>query len=49
MNVNELINEIKEEGYSKPQVGLITPEIRTIDEYAKRSVRFIDLEEENKE
>lgn len=48
MDINKLISEIKEEGYSKPQVGLITPEIRTIDECAKRAVRFIDLEEENK-
>ncbi|URZ14073.1 hypothetical protein [Clostridium felsineum] len=45
MDINELITEIKKDGYHKPQIGLITPEIRTIDEHAMTSVTFIDDEE----
>lgn len=48
MDIKELIKEIKKDGYSKPKIGLVTPEIRTIDECAVPSITFIEDEEEKK-
>ena len=45
MDIENLINEIKSEGYSKPKVGLVTPEIRTIDECVASAIKFIEDED----
>ncbi len=37
----------KKEGYSKSKIGLITPEIRTVDEYAHTNITFLDDDEES--
>lgn len=50
MNIDDLVNRIKKDGYSSPKIAVITPEIRTIDVSLQRKVddeRFEFLEEDN--
>ncbi len=47
MDLDNLIEELKKDGYKKPQIGLVTPEIRTIDEYVTNAVKFIDEDDDN--
>lgn len=52
MDLEKLCEEIKKEGAIEPQVGIVTPEIRTIDERVKNNVTYIksiDDITENKE
>ena len=48
--LEKLCEEIKKEGVLEPRIGIVTPEIRTIDERVKCNVSFIDsIDELNKE
>lgn len=38
MDIEKLIEEIKKDEYSKPKIGIISPEIRTINERVNLAV-----------
>jgi len=44
MSNQDLLNRIKERGYEKPQVVVLTPEIRTIDERVRFNSSFDNMD-----
>lgn len=50
MDISALVNEIKKEGYKEPKIGIVTPEIRTIDERVQvTNVKFLDSADEQEQ
>lgn len=41
-NLDKIIEDIKAEGCIEPKIGIVTPEIRTIDERAINSTKYIE-------
>lgn len=48
MDINDLVNKIKKNGFDTPKIAIMTPEIRTIDQRGNNLVedRFEFLEDE---
>ena len=44
MDFEKLREEVKKEGFVKPEIVMITPEIRTVDEYARSPAKVVPLE-----
>lgn len=48
-DLEKMCEEIKKEGVIEPQIGIVTPEIRTIDERVQYNVHIINSPAEIKE
>lgn len=45
-DLEKMCEKIKKEGITEPQIGIVTPEIRTIDERAGRCIKVINSSKE---